>query len=93
MLPDDRVNRFLLLLHFQFGTVALLFGSLYPLFRFCSYLSDLSLVMVSSEVMMLPMEIQGLQVIVLGHLESMAMNITLVVSQQKETALKLLPCP
>lgn len=51
------------------------------------------LAMASSEFMMLPMEIQGLQVIVLGHPERMAMKITLVASQQKEITLKLLPCP
>lgn len=91
---DDRFNRFLLSLHFQFGTVAPLFGSLYTLLsRFCSCLSALFLAMASSEFMMLPMEIQGLQVIVLGHPERMAMKITLVASQQKEITLKLLPCP
>lgn len=46
----------------------------------------------SLEVMVLPVETQGLQVIVLDHLEVTAMKITLVASQ-KESAVKLLPSP
>lgn len=61
--------------------------------RFRSSLSALFCWWFLQKLRCCPWMLQGLQVIVLGHLESMAMKITLVASQQKEIAWKLLACP
>ena len=73
-----------LLLHFQFGAESLICQCVHSVVQVLLLFTCSLLVPISSKVRILHLEIQGLQVIVLGYFERMAMKITLVESNTKK---------